>query len=84
VRVISSANDLPPDTLHAHGLIKLGHGSLIELDQYPPVTKPRFTPPGSLPSGMAIVSFEITGAAPETLVRGAAGELVEFVERSDG
>jgi hypothetical protein len=82
VRVISSANDLPPDTLHAHGLIKLGHGSLIELDQYPPVTMPRFTPSGSLPSGMAMVSFEVTRASNETLVRGAAGELVELVEKS--
>jgi len=80
VRVISSANDLPPDTLHAHGLIKLGHGSLIELDQYPAMTKPRFTPPGSLPSGMAIVSFEVTSAMSDKLVRGAAGELVSFVE----
>lgn len=80
VRVISSANGLPPDTLHAHGLVKLGRGSLIELDHYPSVTQPRFTPPYSLPSGMAIVSFETLGAAPEALVRGAAGELVEFVE----
>ena len=80
VRVISSANDLPSDTLHAHGLVKLGHGSLIELDQYPSMTKPRYTPPGSLPSGMAIVRFEVTRATSETLVRGAAGELVEFVE----
>lgn len=83
VRVISSANDLPPDTLHAHGLVKLGHGSLIELDHYPSVTKPRFTPPHSLPSGMAMVSFETSGVVPESLVRGAAGELVEFVETDD-
>lgn len=80
VRVISYANDLPPDTLHGHGLVKLGHGSLIELDRYPDVTRPRFTAPGSLPSGMAMVSFETLGAAPRRLVRGAAGELVEFME----
>lgn len=80
VRVISSANCLPPETLHGHGLVRLGHGSLIELDHYPSVTQPRFTPPNSLPSGMAIVSFESLGAAPISLVRGAAGELVEFVE----
>jgi hypothetical protein len=81
VRVISSANDLPLDTLHAHGLVKLGHGSLIELDQYPAMTKPRFTPPGSLPSGMAIVSFEVTRPTNGTPVRGGAGELVDFVEK---
>jgi len=80
VRVISIANELPLDTLHAHGLVKVGRGSLIELDEYPAMTLPRHTPPGSLPSGMAIVSFEAKGYVPERFVRGAAGELVEFVE----
>lgn len=84
VRVISAANDMPMDSLHAHGLVKLGAGSLIELDHYPAVTRPRFVPPRSLPSGMAIVSFEVFGEAPESLVRGAAGELIEFVESDDG
>ena len=80
VRVISIANELPLETLHAHGLVKLGSGSLIELDQYPAVTQPRFTPPSSLPSGMAIVTFAVSGGMPEQVVRGATGELVEFVE----
>lgn len=80
VRVISLANELPLDTLHAHGLVKLGSGSLIELDGYPTTTRPRHTPPGSLPSGMAIVSFEVQGSLLERFVRGAAGELVQFVE----
>lgn len=80
VRVISIANELPLDTLHAHGLVKVGRGSLIELDGYPATTQPRHTPPGSLPSGMAIVSFEVSGSPAQRFVRGAAGELVEFVE----
>ncbi len=80
VRVISIANELPLDTLHAHGLVKLGRGSLIELDGYPAMTQPRHTPPGSLPAGMAIVSFEMNGSPSQRLVRGAAGELIEFVE----
>lgn len=80
VRVISIANGLPLDTLHAHGLVKIGSGSLIELDQYPATTGPRFVPPNSLPSGMAVVTFEVSGAIPDRLVKGAAGELVEFVE----
>jgi hypothetical protein len=62
VRVISIANELPLDTLHAHGLVKIGRGSLIELDAYPAVTQPRHTPAGSLPSGMAMVSFEVSGS----------------------
>lgn len=59
VRVISLLNGLPPDTQHRHGLVKLGGGTLIELDQYPPVTRARETAPGSLPPGMAIVTFAI-------------------------
>jgi hypothetical protein len=58
VDVISSANGLPPDTLHPHGLVKLPRGTLIELDGYPEVTAPRWKPRGELPPGMAIVSFE--------------------------
>jgi catechol 2,3-dioxygenase-like lactoylglutathione lyase family enzyme len=58
VDVLSSANGLPPETLHPHGLIKLSRGTLIELDGYPDVTAPRWTPRGELPPGMAIVSFE--------------------------
>lgn len=59
VRVISLLNGLPLDTQHHHGLVKLGGGTLIELDQYPPVTRARETAPGSLPPGMAIVTFAI-------------------------
>lgn len=59
VRVISIANDLPLETEHAHGLIKLGHGSMIELDRYPEVTRPRAMRAGALPPGMAMVSLEI-------------------------
>lgn len=102
VRVISLANDLPLDTEHAHGLIKLGHGSLIELDQYPAVTQPRALRVGALPPGMAMVSFDVddlsvvepVGPSAHALLpgadsraavlRGAAGELIEFVERAHG
>lgn len=59
VRVISRQNGLPEDTQYAHGLVKLGHGTLIELDQYPPVTRPRAVAERSLPPGMAIVSFSV-------------------------
>jgi hypothetical protein len=61
VEVISRANGLPPETEHAHGLIKLPRGTLIELDQYPEVTTPRDVARGELPPGMAIVSFEFRG-----------------------
>lgn len=99
VRVISLANDLPLDTEHAHGLIKLGEGTLIELDRYPDATRPRATRAGALPPGMAMVSFDIDdlgvaepigpiapallphGESRAAVLRGAAGELIELVER---
>jgi hypothetical protein len=59
VRVISLINDLPPETQHKHGLVKLAGGTLIELDQYPAVTRARATAPGLLPPGMAIVTFAV-------------------------
>lgn len=59
VRVISLLNDLPPETEHLHGLIKLAGGTLIELDQYPTVTRARTGAPGLLSPGMAMVTFAV-------------------------
>lgn len=65
VDVISRANGLPDGTLHPHGLVKLPHGTLIELDGYPACTRPRAAAADDLPPGMAIVSFLAPrGAAP--------------------
>jgi len=96
VQVISWANGLPPETEHAHGLIRLSQGTMIELDAYPPMTTPRPTAQGDLPPGMAIVSFEIEAISawsdgattPALLPRagraltflGATGERIELVE----
>lgn len=63
VRVISLLNGLPDDTEYAHGLIKLGSGTLIELDQYPTTTRPRAVMNDALAPGMAMVSFAVSGAA---------------------
>ncbi|MGQ0385136.1 MAG: hypothetical protein ACT4UP_10705 [Gammaproteobacteria bacterium] len=62
VRVISLQNGLPGDTQYAHGLVKLGRGSLVELDEYPAVTRPRRVAARGLPPGMAMVSFSVAGA----------------------
>lgn len=62
VRVISLLNGLPEDTEYSHGLIKLGGGTLVELDQYPEQARPRAIRPDTLPPGMAIVSFSVSGA----------------------
>jgi len=83
VRVISSANGLPPETEHLHGLVKLADGTLVELDRYPPVTRPRPRKSGALPQGMAVVSFAASGLSRPQLVEGAAGELIEVLEMDD-
>lgn len=96
VRVISLANGLPPETEHAHGLVRLSGGTLIELDQYPPVTRPRARV-GALHTGMSIVTFAVDALPSSTsggaslfeddrraaLFTGATGELIELVERGD-
>ncbi|MEA1648064.1 hypothetical protein UAJ10_03395 [Nitrospirillum sp. BR 11164] len=95
VQVISWANGLPPEMEHAHGLVKLPSGTLVELDAYPTVTRPRATAAGELPPGMAMVSFSIDdarafgdrpthvallpGGGASTCFRGAAGEWIELV-----
>lgn len=62
VRVISLLNGLPEDTEYPHGLVKLGSGTLIELDQYPAVARPRWRVQDRLAPGMAMVSFSVSGA----------------------
>lgn len=62
VRVISLLNGLSEETEYSHGLVKLGCGTLIELDQYPAQTHPRTVERGALPPGMAMVSFALSGA----------------------
>lgn len=84
VRVISRANGLPLDTLHAHGLVKLRYGSLIELDEYPAVARPRLVPPGGLPIGMAVVTFEVEGKVDSALLHGAAGERIRLIGTNGG
>ena len=65
VRVISLLNGLPEDTEYSHGLVKLGSGTLIELDQYPAVARPRKRTQDRLAPGMAMVSFRVSGAIPD-------------------
>ena len=96
VKVISLANNLPPDTEHAHGLIRLSRGTLIELDHYPSVTTQRVKRPGHLPPGMNVVSFDISNlqdqadasitapawlpTIPAARVRAVTGAVGEMIE----
>lgn len=92
VRVLSRANGLAVDTLHAHALVALGEGTHVELDRYPATCGARPVPPGDLPPGMAIVTFAHgpvggprhptptpDGERAACLLRGAAGELIEVI-----
>jgi catechol 2,3-dioxygenase-like lactoylglutathione lyase family enzyme len=78
ISVISSANNLPSDTRYRLGLVTLPGGTRIELDEYPPQTRPRPVVPGHLPPGMAIVSFRSADTLGIECIRGAAGELIEL------
>lgn len=79
VRAVSSANNLPADTRYDLATIRLGQGSKIEADCYPPFAPARPRAPGGLPFGMAMVGFECSDldlvrhllvAVPRTLESG--------------
>ncbi len=78
IGVINAANKLPADTRHALAIMKLQHGTRVELDGYPPGTAPRTIVPGHLPPGMAIVSFREVSQSGVSCIRGAAGEILEL------
>ncbi len=84
VGVISAANGLPADTLHRHGLVRLGGGTMIELDGYPAVTVPREAAPGELPPGMALVRFSVRGLTAPKITIGSGGEAIEFFPATTG
>ena len=58
ITALSRQNGLPLDTRYDLAVVQLGGGTKLELDSYPRVAGPRPRPPGGLPPGMAIVSFE--------------------------
>ncbi len=57
ITIISRLNDKPLDTTYGLSVVPLPSGSLIELDEYPKFMRPRETKPGSIPPGIASVSF---------------------------
>ena len=96
IGIINRAHDLPADTRHRLSSLQLAGRALIEIDQFPAATKPRRAPPGDLPPGIAIATFECAwdegermafppyGSAKVSVRRGAAGELAEFIARPGG
>jgi catechol 2,3-dioxygenase-like lactoylglutathione lyase family enzyme len=58
ILILSHANGMSPETRHKLSTVPLGAQTLIEIDEYPATATPRPRPPGGLPPGMAIVTFE--------------------------
>ena len=59
IGVLSKALGLPGDTTYPLAIAAIPPRFLVELDQYPEVASPRTRLPGALPSGVAMVSFEV-------------------------
>jgi hypothetical protein len=58
IHILSAAYGLSRETRHKLSTVPLGGQTLIEIDEYPKEATPRPRPPGGLPPGMAIVTFE--------------------------
>lgn len=104
IGVLSHAYGLPDETLHKLSIAQLSDRFLLELDEYPAAARPAPPPAGSLPPGIAMVTFEVDEWRPDLpwlaapapragfpyggrragVLRGAAGEYIELVERRDG
>ena len=104
IGVLSRAYGLPDETLHKLSIAQLSDRFLIELDEYPAAAQPARPLAGSLPPGIAMVTFEVDEWRPDLpwlaapgpragfpyggrragVLRGAAGEHIELVERRDG
>jgi hypothetical protein len=60
ITTLSRALGLPGSTTYPLATAPLPRDFLIELDEYPAAARPRATAPGSLPPGVAMVSFGTT------------------------
>ena len=59
IGVLSNAYNLPVETRHELSIARISERFLIELDRYPDAVSVRYTVPGSLPPGIAMVTFEV-------------------------
>lgn len=65
IGVLSRAYGMPVETRHELSIAQLSERFLIELDHYPEAALPRETVPGSLPPGIAMVTFEVAEWKPD-------------------
>jgi hypothetical protein len=59
--IISNANGMPSDSRHNLAIVALQNGSIIEVDQFPPMARSRARPKGGLPPGIGLVTFDYAG-----------------------
>jgi len=59
IAVLSRAYGLPEDQLHELSLATMRNQFFLELDEYPAEAEPRCVPPGELPAGIVMVTFEV-------------------------
>ena len=64
IGVLSAAYGLPDETRHELSIAQLSERFLLELDRYPDAVQPRVAAPGSLPAGIAMVTFEVAAWQP--------------------
>ena len=65
IGVLSRAFGMPVETRHELSIAQLSERFLLELDRYPEAALPRDAVPGSLPAGIAMVTFEVTEWNPD-------------------
>ena len=65
IGVLSRAYGMPVETRHELSIAQLSERFLVELDRYPEAALPRDAVPGSLPAGIAMVTFEVTEWNPD-------------------
>jgi len=64
VAILAEAWGLPREHPFLLGIVRLPERFLIEVDEYPASAPPRTAADGELPSGMAMVSFEVSSLEP--------------------
>ena len=64
VGILAEAWGLPREHPFLLGIVRLPERFLIEVDEYPSAAPPRTAVDGELPSGMAMVSFEVPSLVP--------------------
>ena len=65
ISVLSQAYGMPVETRHELSIAQLSERFLLELDRYPEAALPRPAAPGSLPAGIAMVTFEVAEWNPD-------------------